>query len=45
MRDQPARMMERAEFHAHLGTENLLPSVKAALERAREILEGKKAPV
>ena len=45
MRDQPARMMERAEFHAHLGTENLLPSVEAALDRAREILEGKKAPV
>jgi len=38
MRDQPARMMERAEFHEHIGTENLLPSVAAALERARTLL-------
>jgi SulP family sulfate permease len=35
MRDQPARMMERAEFHQHIGTDNMLPSVAAALERAR----------
>jgi SulP family sulfate permease len=35
MRDQPARMMERAEFHEHIGSENLLPSVEAALDRAR----------
>jgi SulP family sulfate permease len=35
MRDQPARMMERAEFHEHVGSENLLPSVEAALARAR----------
>ena len=38
MRDQPARMMERAEFHEHIGTVNLLPSVEAALERARTLL-------
>jgi SulP family sulfate permease len=38
MRDQPARMMERAEFHEHLGDENLLPSVEAALNRARALL-------
>ena len=38
MRDQPARMMRRAEFHEHIGTENLLPSVKAALDRARALL-------
>ncbi len=35
MRDQPARMMERAEFHEHVGSENLLPSLEAALARAR----------
>jgi SulP family sulfate permease len=35
MRDQPARIMERAEFHKHVGSENLLPSVEAALARAR----------
>jgi SulP family sulfate permease len=37
MRDQPARMMERAEFHEHIGSANLLPSVEAALVRAREL--------
>jgi SulP family sulfate permease len=38
MRDQPARMMERAEFHAHIGDDNLLPSLEAALVRARALL-------
>jgi sulfate permease, SulP family len=38
MRDQPARMMERAEFHQHIGTENMLTSVKVALDRARALL-------
>ena len=38
MRDQPARMMERAEFQQHIGDENLLPSVEAALVRARTLL-------
>jgi SulP family sulfate permease len=35
MRDQPARMMERADFHEHVDAENLLPSVEAAVARAR----------
>src|SRR5690349_11388112 len=38
MRDQPARMMERAEFHQHIGDENLAPTIEAALHRARGIL-------
>jgi SulP family sulfate permease len=38
MRDQPARMMERAEFHEHLGDANLAPTIEAALRRAREVL-------
>ena len=38
MRDQPARMMERAEFHQHIGDENLLPSVEAALGRAELLM-------
>lgn len=38
MRDQPARMMQRAEFHEHIGGENLTSSVEAALTRAREVL-------
>jgi SulP family sulfate permease len=37
MRDQPARMMERAEFHQHIGDENMLPSFEAALVRARTL--------
>ena len=36
MRDQPARMMQRAEFHQHIGEENLLPDVASALARARD---------
>ncbi len=36
-REQPAHLMERAEFHAHLGAENTLPHVHAALDRARRI--------
>jgi SulP family sulfate permease len=38
MRDQPARMMERAAFHHHIGDANLAPTIEAALERAREAL-------
>jgi sulfate permease, SulP family len=38
MRDQPARMMKRAEFHQHIGDDNLLPTAEAALDRARCLL-------
>lgn len=38
MRDQPVSMMKRAEFHAHLGDENLLPTLEAAVDRARTVL-------
>ena len=38
MRDQPARMMERAEFHQHIGDEHMLPSLEAALARACVLL-------
>jgi SulP family sulfate permease len=38
MRDQPAKMMERAEFHEHIGGANLVPTVAAALERALALL-------
>jgi len=38
MRDQPARMMARAEFHQHIGDANMLPTVEAALARARTVL-------
>jgi len=32
-------MMERAEFHQHIGDENMLPSLEAALARARGLLD------
>jgi hypothetical protein len=35
--DQPGKMMERAEFHRHIGDENMLPSLDAALARARAV--------
>jgi sulfate permease, SulP family len=36
-REQPARMLKQAEFVHHLGRENILPHVQAALNRAREV--------
>jgi SulP family sulfate permease len=36
-REQPARMLKQAEFIRHLGKENILPNVEAALNRAREV--------
>ena len=34
---QPAKLMNEAEFHHHVGEENILPHVEAALKRAAEI--------
>jgi SulP family sulfate permease len=34
---QPARMMDEAEFHRHVGEENILPNVETALSRAKEV--------
>ncbi len=34
---QPAALMSGAEFHRHVGAENILPHVEAALQRASEI--------
>ena len=36
---QPTRMMQRAEFHRHVGAANILPNVDAALRRAAELHE------
>jgi SulP family sulfate permease len=36
-REQPGRFLERAEFVEHVGGENILPNVSAALDRARQI--------
>jgi sulfate permease, SulP family len=38
-REQPALLLERAEFIEHVGQANVLPHVSAALERAREVNE------
>lgn len=37
-RDQPAKLLERSEFVAHIGENNILPHVEAALHRAKEIV-------
>lgn len=36
-RHQPARFLEQGAFIQHLGRENILPHVQAALQRAREV--------
>jgi SulP family sulfate permease len=36
-RDQPAAFLDQAEFVEHVGKENIVPHVQAALDRAREI--------
>jgi sulfate permease, SulP family len=34
---QPSHLMEQAEFHRHIGAENILPSLSAALARAQQL--------
>ena len=36
-REQPAALMEAAEFHRHVGDENICPNVESALARAKEL--------
>jgi len=36
-REQPSRLFSRSDFLEHVGAENVLPHVQAALARAREI--------
>ncbi len=36
-RDQPSRLLEKADVVENIGRENVLPHVEAALERARQI--------
>ncbi len=38
-REQPARLMQQAEFEQHVGRENICPNVTEALKRASEIRE------
>jgi sulfate permease, SulP family len=37
-RRQPAELLEQAEFVEHVGRENIVPHVEAALDRARELM-------
>jgi sulfate permease, SulP family len=39
---QPANLMRAAEFHRHVGDRNILANVQAALDRAKEIVEGER---
>jgi SulP family sulfate permease len=39
-RRQPAEFLQQAEFVEHIGKENILPHVEAALERANELYAG-----
>jgi SulP family sulfate permease len=43
LRDQPALLMSRSQFHRHIGQENILPSLADAAGRARELLVGSRA--
>jgi SulP family sulfate permease len=36
-REQPAAVMKQAEFHRHVGEQNILPNILKALERAAEL--------
>jgi SulP family sulfate permease len=36
-REQPAMVMQAAEFHEHVGPQNICPNIKAALQRAADI--------
>jgi SulP family sulfate permease len=39
-RDQPAQLLQKADFIEHIGSENVLPHIEAALQRAGEINTG-----
>jgi sulfate permease, SulP family len=39
-RDQPSRLISQSDFLQHVGAENVLPHVRAALARAEEIQQG-----
>jgi SulP family sulfate permease len=41
IRDQPAQLLSRAEFHRHIGEENIQPTLAGGIRRADEILAEK----
>jgi sulfate permease, SulP family len=38
IRDQPANLLSRAEFHDHIGEENIQPDLDGGIRRAKEVL-------
>jgi SulP family sulfate permease len=42
-REQPARLIHQAGFEAHVGRENIVEHVQAALERARALHDARPA--
>jgi sulfate permease, SulP family len=44
MRDQPAELMARADFHRHIGDANIQPNLARGLARGREILSTMEYP-
>jgi SulP family sulfate permease len=38
-REQPARLMQQAEFEEHVGAGNISPSIAVALERAKVLYQ------
>ena len=38
---QPSRLMDQADFHRHVGAENICASIRHALERARDLHEAR----
>ncbi|HJP81952.1 MAG TPA: SulP family inorganic anion transporter [Fimbriimonadaceae bacterium] len=44
MRAQPAKLMEQAEFHRHIGDENIVSSLEEAVKRSKELLVMQSAP-
>jgi sulfate permease, SulP family len=42
-REQPAQLMQQAEFERHVGAENICPSISDALHRAAEVYEQHRA--
>jgi SulP family sulfate permease len=43
-REQPARLMEKAEFHEHVGDANICADLDAAFVRARAARPARRAP-
>ena len=38
IRNQPSKLLDQAEFHKHIGEDNIQPTLEKAIERAKEIL-------